>query len=691
MANTVPEQVIARALQNTPQASDGALKFGSLDRLAQALNPSTPALNTPPPPQGGQWGPELPISRANIVPSPGVYTPLSLDSNQDGIPDSWDIQYFGSVTNINHLTTDSDGDGVVNASEYVFGTDPTDRSSRWSPTYQMQNGRFIMTFSTAPGRMYYLEGRASLFDSWSTLQTYEGDGATKQYVFNAEGVLSYFFRVRVEMIPDPIPPNWSYTLAFAPSGYELGSVSRAIWHSTVRAVTGSMARGTTWPDHLRLYSTFNEGSSIYTVNSAFWARDYDFSGVVIRRVSGPNSVNNGIMATAVTPWHLVMAHHYMYAVGDTLYFKASDGEVVVRTVAQVASVSQYDAGVVRLNQALPSTVKTYKFFPNNFYNYFPYNAQGIFPDKNSPTGLRYTWVLMSGLPVVAFSHYRGDAGYPFIPRQGRFVYLRQMGYQYSANYITGGESVIAHNVLTDPPYGSRGIPLVPNVPGVSAYSGIESGIRGGDSGGPIFALLGNEPIYMGCHAYPGMTWFAGDKGTADRIQGLINTIQPSGVSAQQIQYVDLSPYRTYTFVAPVTGPNMPQSLNCMWQWNVKYSPLFNSSAAGACQSNIQIPFALDCKSTAFNTPTGTQCYVRRNEEGIWRTYGADPGYYSWNNNQWYRLNSNGIVIQSGSCSNLTRRGQSVLTDVDALTSIDNDEVTYPDLQVPAITGNPMPI
>lgn len=53
---------------------------------------------------------------------------LLLDSDGDGLPDSWEIAYFGSITNQNALM-DKDGDGTSNLQEFLDGTNPTNRAS----------------------------------------------------------------------------------------------------------------------------------------------------------------------------------------------------------------------------------------------------------------------------------------------------------------------------------------------------------------------------------------------------------------------------------------------------------------------------------------------------------------------------------------------------------------------------------
>lgn len=58
----------------------------------------------------------------------GLYLPLSGDTDTDDMPDSWEIQYFGRLTNAT-LTSDADHDGLPDCREYLAGTDPTNAMS----------------------------------------------------------------------------------------------------------------------------------------------------------------------------------------------------------------------------------------------------------------------------------------------------------------------------------------------------------------------------------------------------------------------------------------------------------------------------------------------------------------------------------------------------------------------------------
>jgi hypothetical protein len=47
---------------------------------------------------------------------------LMIDSDADGLPDSWERTYFGNLTN--NATADFDHDGVANVTEFLDGTSP---------------------------------------------------------------------------------------------------------------------------------------------------------------------------------------------------------------------------------------------------------------------------------------------------------------------------------------------------------------------------------------------------------------------------------------------------------------------------------------------------------------------------------------------------------------------------------------
>jgi len=48
---------------------------------------------------------------------------IFVDSDSDGLPDSWELQYFGSTTGAS-AAANADGDGLTNLQEYLLGTNP---------------------------------------------------------------------------------------------------------------------------------------------------------------------------------------------------------------------------------------------------------------------------------------------------------------------------------------------------------------------------------------------------------------------------------------------------------------------------------------------------------------------------------------------------------------------------------------
>jgi hypothetical protein len=108
--------------------------------------------------------------------------PQNADQDGDGLPDDWEIQYFGSTAA--SPGSDADGDGATNLMEFLADTNPTLSSSRLKLTTNYANGALCVTMDpTAAGREYRMHFSADL-QTWAFVRSIGGDGTPKTHTFS---------------------------------------------------------------------------------------------------------------------------------------------------------------------------------------------------------------------------------------------------------------------------------------------------------------------------------------------------------------------------------------------------------------------------------------------------------------------------------------------------------------------------
>jgi hypothetical protein len=126
-----------------------------------------------------------------------------LQSDQDstgiGIPDGWQLQYFGHV-GINP-NADPDGDGMSNLAEYLAGTDPTNSNSSLSFTSatMASSGGVQVSWSSVVNRSYSLLRSTNLLTGYQVIAAgipSTPPVTTYQDIPSIPGT-TYFYRVSV--------------------------------------------------------------------------------------------------------------------------------------------------------------------------------------------------------------------------------------------------------------------------------------------------------------------------------------------------------------------------------------------------------------------------------------------------------------------------------------------------------------
>lgn len=125
-----------------------------------------------------------------------------VDTDGDGLPDDWELAYFGNATSTNNATGDFDGDGLDNWGEYRAGCSPIDPASCFRFVYvkPSSGSGFEIHWSSVAGKRYTIERSGSLLSGFVPIAT-GIDAEPTVNVFVDEGIPpggTYFYRVVLE-------------------------------------------------------------------------------------------------------------------------------------------------------------------------------------------------------------------------------------------------------------------------------------------------------------------------------------------------------------------------------------------------------------------------------------------------------------------------------------------------------------
>jgi Immunoglobulin domain len=196
------------ALGSTPMVFQWYFKGAA---LPGATNDSI-TLNGVDPSQAGTYEAVVSNPAGVVASQPATLTVVGVDSDGDGVPDSWMAQKFGHPTGLasdrSQAQDDADGDGMSNLHEYLAGTDPLDPQSSLKLRVQSvdpETGRPQFSFTAVAGIDYTLQYSDNLGSGvWHKLNDVPADPTTRIVTLNdpdAASAPTRFYRVVTPIQP----------------------------------------------------------------------------------------------------------------------------------------------------------------------------------------------------------------------------------------------------------------------------------------------------------------------------------------------------------------------------------------------------------------------------------------------------------------------------------------------------------
>ena len=238
----------------------------------------------------------------------------------------------------------------------------------------------------------------------------------------------------------------------------------------------------------RLFSGFTASPLSFIRNAASWVRVFDWTGVAAG-INGLGGVGGG---TLISRRHVLFANHVPYPDRPfDVFFANKDSRTFTYKVVNIQQVGDTDIAIGTLDRDADASLNVYRVLPDTWAQYIANKAESF--NVMGVTGTSYALVL----PVL---------------------------------YVNQDKKVSTADV-----YSIMSGTAAVGIPAFEVARAFGDGVRGGDSGNPIFAMLGDELVLLGAWhqgksgdqigAFP---WLAAQKPAIEKIIG------------QKLQVADMS-------------------------------------------------------------------------------------------------------------------------------------------------------